>query len=158
MPDTPTTADATAERGPCISCGHPRHRHHPFHGIAPRICIDCYDDPNRDEYSHTYQGTTSAQADTPTPLTDQQLAAIRTRHEQTTHPAWRSDTDLGRVLAEVDRLRAEQAQHRDQVLAEAAELLQANRAAVYEDAGRHAADGMDRARDLLLAARTSKEG
>lgn len=47
------------------------------------------------------------------------------------------------------------ARRRDQVLTEAAQLIQAQRAAVYADAGRHTADGMDRARDLLLAARTT---
>jgi polyhydroxyalkanoate synthesis regulator phasin len=40
-----------------------------------------------------------------TPLTDEQLADIRTRFEHTTHPGWRADTDTGQLLAEVDRLR-----------------------------------------------------
>jgi hypothetical protein len=70
----PLSAEQHAAGGPCSECGHPRHRHHPFHGIEPRICIDCYDDPNRDEYSHTYQGIGADQA-TPQ-LTDDQLATL----------------------------------------------------------------------------------
>ncbi|MFD9124920.1 hypothetical protein [Kitasatospora sp. NPDC059571] len=44
--------------------------------------------------------------------------------------------------------------YRDQVLTEAAELVLAQRAAVYNDAGRRTAEGLDRARDILLDART----
>lgn len=47
--------------------------------------------------------------DQPQPL---DLAAIRARFEQTTHTDWRADTDMGRVLAEIDRLRAELQQAR----------------------------------------------
>ncbi len=42
-----------------------------------------------------------------TPLTDGQLTAIRAQHERTTHPGWRSSTPVGKLLAELDRLRAE---------------------------------------------------
>ncbi|MCX5209770.1 hypothetical protein OG689_10790 [Kitasatospora sp. NBC_00240] len=41
------------------------------------------------------------------PLTDEQLTEIRARHERTTHPDWRATTDVGRLLAEVTRLREE---------------------------------------------------
>lgn len=44
---------------------------------------------------------------TTTPLTDQQLAAIRDYHERTTHPDWREDTHVGQLLGEIDRLAAE---------------------------------------------------
>jgi hypothetical protein len=43
------------------------------------------------------------------------LADIRARHERTTHPDWRDDTDTGQLLAEVDRLRAERDQFADRV-------------------------------------------
>jgi hypothetical protein len=46
------------------------------------------------------------------PLPDQDLADIRHRHEQTTNPQWRARNDVGRLLAEVDRLRAENARLR----------------------------------------------
>lgn len=49
------------------------------------------------------------------------------------------------------------ARHRAEVLTEGAELIQAQRTAIYNDAGQKTAEGLDRARDLLLAARTSQE-
>lgn len=52
-----------------------------------------------------------------TPLTGQQLTEITARFEATTHPGWRDTTDLGRVLAEVRRLRAGERTARDQVSA-----------------------------------------
>jgi hypothetical protein len=45
------------------------------------------------------------------PPPDQELADIRARFERTVHPDWRDDTDIGRLLAEVDRLRAELARY-----------------------------------------------
>jgi hypothetical protein len=52
---------------------------------------------------------------TPPPLSDEQHAAIRNRFERTTHPGWRSDTDMGRLLAEVDRLHNELAAAGNQI-------------------------------------------
>lgn len=49
--------------------------------------------------------------DQPRPL---DLDAIRARFEQTTHPEWRAETDMGRVLTEIDRLTAELQQARQQ--------------------------------------------
>ena len=43
------------------------------------------------------------------PLSDTQLAAITAEYERTTHPGWQDSAPLGLVLAEVHRLRAEQA-------------------------------------------------
>lgn len=54
------------------------------------------------------------------PLTGQQpdpLAEIRARFEATTHPNWRDTTDVGVLLAAVDRLTAELAASDDEVTA-----------------------------------------
>ncbi|OKI16591.1 hypothetical protein [Streptomyces sp. CB03911] len=56
------------------------------------------------------------------PLADQQLADIRARHEASTHPDWRGQTDVGRLLAEVARLREE-----NRSLAADAEVTRARR-------------------------------
>lgn len=50
---------------PCATCGHPQARHHPWTCIAPKICVDCYDDPGRDGYAHPYApGSASTAMDT----------------------------------------------------------------------------------------------
>jgi hypothetical protein len=50
----------------------------------------------------------------------------------------------------------DQAEYRNQVLAEAADLLKAQHAAVYDDAGGKVASGLLIGADLLLAARTQE--
>lgn len=76
-----------------------------------------------------------------TPLTDDQLAEIRTH-----------------VTAEADRVLAALAQHRDQVLTEAAELLRAHRGDLSDDSPWWDTRDRDTAANLLLAARATKEG
>jgi len=58
-----------------------------------------------------------------TPTTDEQLAAIRTRFERTTHPDWRDDTDTGQLLAEIDRLHTELTTARTASMREAAAMF-----------------------------------
>jgi hypothetical protein len=46
-------------------------------------------------------------SDPTAPLSDELLATIRAELERTTDPDWRPHTTIGKLLAEVDRLRAE---------------------------------------------------
>ena len=51
---------------PCGTCGHPQERHHPWTCIAPKICIDCYDDADQDGYAHPYVLAQSTREDAST--------------------------------------------------------------------------------------------
>lgn len=70
-----------------------------------------------------------------------------------------SRTDIPNLIGEVRRLRAELAERRDQVLTEGAELIQADAEAKYQrsysDNRIFEFNGGKRARDVLLAARTT---
>lgn len=67
---------------------------------------------------------------TTTPPAGQQLADIRARFEASTHPNWRDATDVGLLLAELDRVRARAetiqvgALEREVLLTEARDLLE----------------------------------
>ena len=88
----------------------------------------------------------------PTMLIGLQNAELHGAHGQERVGEWvdwisRQMAEL--VQPEIDRLRAELATARDQVLTEAAEMLQ------QATAPAHQTDGLDTAADLLLAARTT---
>lgn len=61
------------------------------------------------------------------------------------------------LLNEIDRLRAERAEHRDQVLTEAAELIRQHRGDLDDDLPWFDTRDRDAAAELLLAARTAPQ-